>query len=309
MMLDLTAFAEVAIDVLLCSSVSAASERRREESFRFNRYDTVDRAPAVLPPPHESGRKYKYRQRFAIKTRSRMIEHEPPDILKQFVSKPWTAPPESPEEPPSPPKPKPKPKKDPPSLHNMEKDELVEELQWQHPTRTLDVGTINSNATRALAKESLPPEFLPRIKTCLSRSTQLAIKTKRTCQQAIGQYLEQLSLENLDSMDRLVLRQLCRPFTNKDVLEAEKGTAEDLTEYEATENPDGIDICEDGGKRNPAQPFFLSLLSAIYNSAPPNKKERESISVQAVRAFLIKAKDFLPLQNGQGMLFFFEILL
>ena len=237
-----------------------------------------------------------------------MIEHEPPDILKQFIHKPWTTPPESPEEPPSPPKPKAKPKKDPPSLRHMEKNELVNELEWQHPTRTLDVGTINSNATRALAKELLPLNFLPRIKTCLLRSTQLAIKTKRTCQQAIGQYLEHLSLENLDSMDMLVLGQLCRPFTNKDMLMVEKGTTEDLAEYEEAENLEEINECEDSTKknarRNPSIPFFMMLLSAIYNSEPPKKVEKESTSLQAVRAFLVKAKDFLPPQNHKGKLFF-----
>lgn len=235
-----------------------------------------------------------------------MIEHEPPDVLEQFGWKPWTTPPESPKEPgePSPPsKRKEKPKKKLVRLKYMEKVDLVKELQWQHPTRVLNVGTVNSNATRALAKDSLSLDYLPRIKRCLSRTTQLAIKTKRTCQQAIGRYLENLLLDNLDSMDKLVLGHLCCPFNNKDAMAVKQHTKEGSEEYEEV-----IDDSEDSRKNPPLQ-FFMSLLSAIYNAEPPVNKQNESNSVKAVRAFLIKAKDFLPPQNGRGKLFFQRLIL
>ncbi|KAF9079548.1 hypothetical protein BGX23_003773, partial [Mortierella sp. AD031] len=65
----------------------------------FNRYSTVDRLPDGRPLLHTSGKKYKYRQRYSIKTRSRLKVHDPPDSMKQHEWKPWTTQPESPLDP------------------------------------------------------------------------------------------------------------------------------------------------------------------------------------------------------------------
>jgi len=153
---DMTTCTKVAIDILFCRSVSAASgAHAREGDFRFNWYNTIDCAPAISPLPHKSGRKYKYCQQYVIKTQSCMVKHEPPDVFKQFTWKPWTKLPDLPEEPVSPPKRKVSAKKTPPKLVHMEKKDLVKELQWQHLTWFLDVGTVNANTTQALAKELL----------------------------------------------------------------------------------------------------------------------------------------------------------
>lgn len=292
----------------LCRSISDPSLDHAGDRPKFNRYDTIDRAPVLSPPPHTSGRKYKYRQRYAIKTRSRMVKHEPPDVLKQFVWKPWTKIPESPEEPISPPKPEAKSKKRVRNLDDMEKRNLVKELQWEHPTRVLNVGTINANVSRALAKESLPPEYLPQIKTCFSDIAKKAAKAKRTCQLAIGQYLEQLSLENVDEQDRLILARLCRPFTANDVIKDEDVEAEqDAVERDDQERNDECNDSNDS--KNESLQFFLSLLTAIYNSKCPPlhytdmtkpTPENTSKTVLAVRACWVKAKNFLPEETGEG---------
>ncbi|KAF9201869.1 hypothetical protein BGZ59_002472, partial [Podila verticillata] len=289
-------------------SISDPSLDHAGDRPKFNRYDTVDRAPVLSPPPHTSGRKYKYRQRYAIKTRSRMVKHEPPDVLKQFVWKPWTKIPESPKEPISPPKPEAKSKKRVRNLDDMEKRNLVKELQWEHPTRVLNVGTINANVSRALAKESLPPEYLPQIKTCFSDIAKKAAKAKRTCQLAIGQYLEQLSLENVDEQDRLILARLCRPFTAKDVIKDEDIEAEqDAVERDDQERNDECNDSNDS--KNETLKFFLSLLTAIYNSKCPPlhytdttkpTPENTSKTVLAVRACWVKAKNFLPEETGEA---------
>ncbi|KAF9079164.1 hypothetical protein BGX23_004873, partial [Mortierella sp. AD031] len=62
----------------------------------FNRYDTVDHPPGCRSRSHGSGRPYKYRQRYAIKTRSQLKKHDPPETMKQHQLKPWKSPPESP---------------------------------------------------------------------------------------------------------------------------------------------------------------------------------------------------------------------
>lgn len=207
----------------------------------------MDRAPVVPPEPHESGRKYKYRQRYAIKTRSRKVVHEPPDVLNQFIWKPYVSKPKSPRES-APPKRKVYTRNVLSKLDAMEKKGLVEELEWQHPNRILNVGTVNANISRALAKDPLLfDDHVLRVKYCLSTVAQLASETKRICQLAIGQYLEALSLENLDDMDRLILSRLCYPFTNNDVLTDEVVYSGNSEEQEETMEQEEIDEIAEAG--------------------------------------------------------------
>lgn len=125
------------------------------ESTAVASYNTRDRPPEKSPSPHESGRRYKYRKRFSFKTRSRLEEHEPPDTMKKYKWKPWKQPlvpldpivniPRSTS--------KTKPTKEPRSVMNMDKTALVNAMSWEHPTRTLNVGTLNLNVKSALKKE------------------------------------------------------------------------------------------------------------------------------------------------------------
>ncbi|KAG0240551.1 hypothetical protein BG011_003674, partial [Mortierella polycephala] len=106
----------------------------------FNRYDTIDRPPECRPRSHGSGRPYKHRQRYAIKTRSQLKKHDPPKTMKPYKLKPWKSPPESPMDPlinTTPPKVT--PKKPQREVETMNKKQLVEAMQWDHPTRTLDI--------------------------------------------------------------------------------------------------------------------------------------------------------------------------
>ncbi|KAG9061133.1 hypothetical protein KI688_007763 [Linnemannia hyalina] len=78
-------------------------------------------------------------------------KHDPPETMKQHQLKPWKSPPESPLDPSiNTTPPKVTPKKPPREVKTMDKKELVDAMQWDHPTRTLYIGTINANATRAL---------------------------------------------------------------------------------------------------------------------------------------------------------------
>lgn len=54
-----------------------------------NRFRIVDRPPEKRPPRHKSGRRYKHRPRYAIKARTRKLEHEPPEGFKKYKLKPW----------------------------------------------------------------------------------------------------------------------------------------------------------------------------------------------------------------------------
>ncbi|KAG0329520.1 hypothetical protein BG000_012074, partial [Podila horticola] len=281
----------------------------KERPQKYNRYNTVDQVPAESPPLHSSGRKYKYRQRYAIKTRSRIISHEPPappDTLKQYASKAWKAPPESPQESTtssSQQKPKTVKKKRLQPVHGMTKKELVSELQWEHPTRTLDVGTVNANVTRVLSKEfgaPLQSHYLPRIKTCLSDVAQLAATLKRICQLAIGQYLEQLSLQDIDEADRIILHSLCPSFTDKNMVIVEDTTTQDSEEPEGPEeNEEDVEFDDKNDGKNDSLQFFLSLLTAVHSSKRPSVKGKSGL---AVCTFLDRAKNFIPprVETGSG---------
>jgi hypothetical protein len=118
--------------------------------------------------------------------------------MKQYQLKPWKAPPDSPLDPSSN-KNRPLPKVQ--VVTDMDKKKLVNAMVWDHPTRTLEFGTINSNATRALNRRPEQPgslALLPRIKSSLSRVVRLSSQVKRTCQRAIGQYIEHLALHRID---------------------------------------------------------------------------------------------------------------
>ncbi|KAF9911858.1 hypothetical protein BX616_010463 [Lobosporangium transversale] len=73
----------------------------------------------------------------------------------------------------------------------MDKKDLARAMQYKHPTRPLDIETINGNLNRILTDK---PQLRSKIKTCLQQAVRCASKTKRTSRRAIGQYIEQLSV-------------------------------------------------------------------------------------------------------------------
>ncbi|KAF9176118.1 hypothetical protein BGZ51_001628, partial [Haplosporangium sp. Z 767] len=115
-------------------------------------------------------------------------------------------------------------------------------MQTEHPLRTLDIGTLKANTSRALKKEfhsdaDLQLKLQGAITTCLSDVSQLSLKTKRACQQAVGQYLENLSVEHLDENDKIILRYLTSPFSVQEIAAAKKGTTS-TPEEESTDDDD-----------------------------------------------------------------------
>ncbi|KAG0247937.1 hypothetical protein BGZ95_008337, partial [Linnemannia exigua] len=126
----------------LCENNNRITDSGQAEESKdvFNRYNTVDRPPERRPRPHDSGRSYKHRQRYAVKTRSQMRKHDPPMTMKQHQLKPWKSPPESPLIPStSASPPKLKPKKQQRNLATMSKKDLIDAMQWDHSTRTLNI--------------------------------------------------------------------------------------------------------------------------------------------------------------------------
>ncbi|KAF9111822.1 hypothetical protein BGX30_007463, partial [Mortierella sp. GBA39] len=253
-----------------------------------NRYNVLDRPPDRRPPPHDSGRKFKYRQRYAVKTRSHQIMHEPPESMKQYKLKPWKKPPDPPiDASPDNPQPNQKPKKKLPS-------------------------------------KKFPPSaaaiFLPKVKISLQRVTRLSAQIKRTCQRAIGSYIERLSLdyieeddiaegttvegttvegttvegttvgsstgnikqslEKIPEIDRLILEKLCPAFSEKDLAAFGNGVEQEPVNSEVVDE-------HDDSNDNKNEPL-LFLLSLSNMSLPPMTKNRTPLEY-AGSAFLRSA--------------------
>jgi hypothetical protein len=178
----------------------------------------------------------------------------------------------------------------------MNKATLVSAMNWEHPMRTFNVGTVNANVARALSKEFGPcgeSELSPKIKTSLQQVVRLASRTKRACQRAIGQYIERLSIQGVEKEDRVLLDKLCPRVHNKlCLLDSNKNDCDD--EAEADQEPDAHDASF--FKKNEPLQFLNSLLVSIYNSKLPINKGMGS----HVRCFIERAKDFLPRITEDG---------
>ncbi|KAG0246764.1 hypothetical protein BG011_002337, partial [Mortierella polycephala] len=131
----------------------------------------------------------------------------------------------------------------------------------------------------------------------------------RTAQRAIGQYIERLSVHNIDEndnnnntdatnvtdttntkilseVDRRLLNILCPAFSNKDLVESSK----EETDQEP-DKPEGLEELDDSNdKKNEALSFLMSLLIAIHSTKLPRKT---GMGLQ-VRKFIEQAQDFLP---------------
>ncbi|KAI1286565.1 hypothetical protein EDD11_000232, partial [Mortierella claussenii] len=181
-------------------------------------------------------------------------------------------------------------KKMPEPVMDMDKAALVRAMGWEHPTRVLNVGTINANVKGALKKEFEPSKasmLLPKIKSSLQQVVRLTSRTKHTCQRAIGQYIDHISIHGVDVTDRVLFDLLCPRISNRD--EANDDNHEGIDEQEPSDNID---------PKNAQLNFLFCLLNSIYSSKLPADKGRGS--GYHVRLFIDKAKEFLPLISRDG---------
>jgi len=181
-----------------------------------------------------------------MRTRTRRVEHERPQVLKQYRWKPYRKAPENPSENTAKDdstkdmaqdrdpakkdakleksnqgkgksKGKDKMAKTP---DEMEKAELLRALRWEHPVVTLDVGTLKANVRRAQqGKEDLSTEVM----RCLKEAVRLAADTKRSCQRLIGRFIECIMAPGVfQEADREFLDHIC-PRISKEMLYNDEG--------------------------------------------------------------------------------------
>ncbi|KAF9273534.1 hypothetical protein BGZ74_004734, partial [Mortierella antarctica] len=181
----------------------------------------------------------------------------------------------------------------------MSKIQLVRAMQSEHPLQTCDIGTLKANTSWALKKEvgvgtDLQQRLQGTITTCLSDVSQLSSRTKHACQQAVSQYLENLSVKHLDEDDKIILRYLNSPFSVQEIATAKKGSTPNPEE----ESTDDDDDCEaSDSNKNSSSEFFTSLLIAIYKDRAPQEKKKMNAAT-AMCLFLQKAKAYLPPKTG-----------
>ncbi|KAF9110941.1 hypothetical protein BGX27_005676 [Mortierella sp. AM989] len=138
-------------------------------------------------------------------------------------------------------------------VDKMDKNQLIKEMKWEHPTVTLNAGSISANVSRALKDDSLASE----VERCLHEVVDSVSTAKRQCQQLIGRYIERITAAGtvVDPADREILDRLCARVEPKDKV---------LDDNELK----GDDDDDDHGpkKRFSVQrSFFVRLLQYLYS--------------------------------------------
>ncbi|KAG0278993.1 metallophosphoesterase domain-containing protein 1 [Linnemannia gamsii] len=143
-------------------------------------------------------------------------------------------------------------------------------MDFDHPIRTLKLGTIQANARRGISRNitqsaEVRSVLVQGIRSCFQQVAKQASMAKRTLHCAIGLYLESLSARKIDEMDKSILRKLCSDFTVE-----ENATYNDSTNQQIVGK--GQDQEHEPNSRsvyNEQEPFLQILLNAIINTTQP----------------------------------------
>ncbi|KAG0195467.1 hypothetical protein BGX33_003246, partial [Mortierella sp. NVP41] len=240
---------------------------RLRSSKTFNRYKTVespapsrsktaqsDQEPASSVSPASSvenkghpalprTRIPRHRPRYSFKMRARKKEHAPPARMKQFIWKPPKEPPKAADDTDDNTRAKPKTGRSrtpstsrSKSVDDMDKNQLVRSMVWEHPPAVLDVGTLAGNVKRVLSSE---PNLQEEVVDTIQEASRLAADTKRKAQRLIGKYLETLRLEDVSEMDREILDNLCERVKPKET--SSNGSDEEADNVESEDASTELD--------------------------------------------------------------------
>jgi len=267
-----------------------------------NRFRIVDRPPEKRPPPHKSGRRYKHRPRYAIKTRSRKLEHEPPEGFKKYKLKPWKqreTPPDDNTATSATSKKSQKPYNPRPVTNLIKKQDHISAMDFDHPIRVLNLGTAQANAKRAISRNITHSAerrsiLVQGIKSCFQQVAKQASEAARTLQCGIGIYLESLSAREVDEMDKLILKKLCPDFTVEEITTFNDSTnqQQSVGQRQDQEHDQGSQ-----SKYNEQEPFLKMLLNAIMNSTQPGT----TASMRKTTANVELAREFFNRINLYGV--------
>ncbi|KAF9969934.1 hypothetical protein BGZ75_002526, partial [Mortierella antarctica] len=193
-------------------------------------------------------------------------EHPQPKGMKQYKWKPWTQQPERPVDPngannkrKSKTSKKSSPKTTITPVPDMTKKQLLNALNWEHPTATLNVGTLSANCKEALQED---PALQQEVLHCIREAVRAASQVKRACQGLIGRYIERLSKPGVfQSSDRDVLDCICPRISPSDIAPAAESSVD-----QDDKPQDTSDLDEKGDNY---QEFIATLLRYLYSGNYP----------------------------------------
>ncbi|KAF8947558.1 hypothetical protein BGZ47_008703 [Haplosporangium gracile] len=267
-----------------------------------NRFRIVDRPPNKRPLPHKSGRRYKHRPRYAIKTRMRKLEHEPPEGFKKYMLKPWKQREPSPEDNTATSATSNKLQKHynpQPATNLIKKQGHISAMDFNRPIRTLTLGTVQANAKRAISRNITHSAerrsiLIQGTRSGFQQVAEQASKAARTLQRGISMYLENLSARKVDEMDKLILRKLCPDITVEEITAFNNSTnqKQSVGQRQDQEHDQGPQ-----SKYNEQEPFLQILLNAIMNSAQPDA----TANIRRTTANVELAREFFNRNNLYGV--------
>ncbi|KAG0077980.1 hypothetical protein BGZ93_003548, partial [Podila epicladia] len=204
-----------------------------------------------------------YRPRYSAKVRYEPAQkHEPPPVLLQYGPKPWNPPSNKPDAP------VPQPKKPPasvkPQIHgHLERKQMLDEMMWEHPTVTLDLGNLEENVKAVVSDSGASQAIIDSIQ----KAVREASYTKRRGQELIGKYIQAVfyprpapgkqhskdPLAVTNSTDIAILDQLCPRLTSKELAEDD-------------EHHNGV---EDGHGEGKKTHFLNTFLTFLYSGNMP----------------------------------------
>ncbi|KAF8945498.1 hypothetical protein BGZ52_009641, partial [Haplosporangium bisporale] len=300
----------------------SAPVRRHGAGQKFNRYRYIDTPPPKdtrrdspppkdtqhnspppkdtrhnAPPPKDTRRDSlpskdqpspQQRPRYSEKRRTQCKVHEPPQGMKQYKLKAWTAPPPNPKSPdpttnpdPTPKKKRKTSKKPRKAIANMNKRDILYNLAAEHPMAALDIGTLSANVEEVLGND---PALLQEVLPCIKEAVRLATTTKRQCQQVFGLYLEHIDNHGATPSDRSTLDCLCPRLEPKNPI-----SVADEEEHDQIANDE-----EEEAESCQRKSFLETFLRFLYSGNYPTSRGIGS----AVDLFIRRLEDLEILRKG-----------
>lgn len=211
--------------------------------------------------------------------------------MKQLVYRPYKEPDPKPEKPEPKPKPKPKPKTLSTSMAvaATDKQAITRMLAYQHPTSSLNMGTLSANVKRALPDEH---DLQQQVIAVSRKASNEAARIKREGQRLFGAYIERLGIDGLGRLndtDREFLGLLCQPVSMKDIMNngddtvvheeddedeikgvlENEGNNDDNDDDDDDEDDTDLEVRKKGGKSKGQLSFISSFLRSLYSGNPP----------------------------------------
>ncbi|KAG0342296.1 hypothetical protein BG004_005704 [Podila humilis] len=129
-----------------------------------------------------------YRSRYSAKVRYEpTLQHEPPPVMVQYELKPWkpgskkpVAPQQTSNKPPLPIRPQ--------VQGCLEWGQMLDEMMWEHPTYSLDLGGLKENIESVVADS----DSSHAITECIQQAVREALSVKRRAQELIGKYISDM---------------------------------------------------------------------------------------------------------------------